>query len=583
VSLSDGLHVTTTVVEHDFADTHDKSNEDAMPSNQQLRHIWFVGFILLLLASIALPYTKLRAAASVILSLSPSTVTMAPGGTVTMTIQVQAGTQSVDGAAAFLDFDPTRFEVMGVSPGTALSFPLTNQFDNKAGTLDQVYGALTAPYPSGTFTLATFQLRALAGTGDSTLTFNRGTPSLLRQSDVTSGGASVLGSVSPLTVHVVASNTLTTTPAATAITSATPTASTNSTPTATSVTLSLSPSTVTMTPGGTVTMTIEVQAGTKSVDGAAAFLDFDPTRFEVTGVSPGTALSFPLTNQFDNKAGTLDQVYGALTAPYPSGTFTLVTFQLRALAGTGDSTLTFNRGTPSLLRQSDVTSGGASILGSVSPLTVHVVASNTLTTTPVATVITSATPTATATASANSTPTATSVTLSLSPSTVIVAPGETVTMTIEVQAGTQSVDGAAAFLDFDPTRFEVLGVSSGTALSLKLTNQFDNKAGTLDQVYGTLTAPYPSGTFTLVTFQLRALAGTGDSTLTFNRGTPSLLRQSDVTSGGASILGSVSPLTVHVVTSNTITATPTLTSTRVPSPTPTTTQFKVFLPSVRRS
>ncbi|PDV97909.1 hypothetical protein [Candidatus Chloroploca asiatica] len=447
-----------------------------MRSKRQPNHLWLPSLIvvLVILVGITFSLARLMAAPTVTLSLVPSTLTMAPGEIVTVTIEVQAGTEPIDGVAAYLDFDPTRFQVSEVSPNnTALPFELVNRFENTLGTLDQVRGALNQPFPSGTFTLATFQLRALDVLGTSALSFNQGVPSRLRQSDVTSGGVSVLGSVGALTVEITDASSPTptespteptpstptetpterptsaptesplptstptntptesplpsSTPTASAMPTTTPTASTlptsaptnsptgtpSNTPTATvpqtqTVILSLVPSTLTMAPGEVVTVTIEVQAGAEAIDGVAAFLDFDPTRFQVNAVSAGAALPFELVNRFDNTLGTLDQVRGALNQPFPSGTFTLATFQLRALDVLGTSTLSFNQGVPSRLRQSDVTSGGVSVLGAVGALTVEITDASSPTPT--------STPTSVPTESPTSTPISTSTPTTIAPS-----------------------------------------------------------------------------------------------------------------------------------------------------------------------
>lgn len=175
-----------------------------MQSKRQPNHLWLPSLIvvLVILVGITFSLARLMAAPTVTLSLVPSTLTMAPGETITVTIEVQAGAEPIDGVAAFLDFDPTRFQVSEVSPSTTLPFELVNRFENTLGTLDLVRGALTQPFPSGTFTLATFQLRAMEVPGTSTLSFNQGVPAIERQSDVTSGGVSVLGSVGSLTVEI---------------------------------------------------------------------------------------------------------------------------------------------------------------------------------------------------------------------------------------------------------------------------------------------------------------------------------------------------------------------------------------------
>ena len=240
-----------------------------MRSDQRPHHVWLFGLIIVLvmLMGIAFPRTMLRAATPVILSLSPSPLTMVPGETVTMTIEVQAGTQSVDGVAAYLDFDPARFALSGVSPGADLPFPLANQVDNTVGTLDLVRGALAAPFPSGTFVLATFQLQAIGTVGPGTLTFNQGTPSPLRQSDVTSGGASVLGSVTNLTVNVVDPGV----PTATATMTATTISTATATITATAIPTAVATMTATTTP--TVTATVPGGNSVGYWDSGAGYLD----------------------------------------------------------------------------------------------------------------------------------------------------------------------------------------------------------------------------------------------------------------------------------------------------------------------
>ncbi|NCC35419.1 MAG: hypothetical protein EOM24_25910, partial [Chloroflexia bacterium] len=215
---------------------------------------------------------------------------------------------------------------------------------------------------------------------------------------------------------------------------------------------------------------------------------------------------------------------------------------------------------------------------------------------PTDTPVPSSTPTTATTPTATIPPTPT-VTLNLVPATLTMAPGETVTVTIEVQAGTEPIDGVAAFLDFDPTRFQVSEVTPGAALPIELVNRVDNALGTLDLVRGVLNQPFPSGTFTVATFQVRALDVLGTSTFSFNQGVPALERQSDVTANGASVLGTVGTLTVEVTDASapTPTSTPTESPTNipiptatptstVPSPTPTVPQsWRVFIPSISKN
>ena len=94
------------------------------------------------------------AAGSVVLSVVPLTTTTDLSQNFAVTIQVQAGTQSLDGAAAFLNFDPSTLQVVSITGGGVFAIELTKHFDNTTGQVDYVAGNLVPPFPSGTFTLA---------------------------------------------------------------------------------------------------------------------------------------------------------------------------------------------------------------------------------------------------------------------------------------------------------------------------------------------------------------------------------------------------------------------------------------------
>ena len=118
----------------------------------------------------------------------------------------------------------------------------------------------------------------------------------------------------------------------------------------------------------------------------------------------------------------------------------------------------------------------------------------------------------------------------VAPATVAV--GERFTVTLTVEAGPQPVDGAAAYVNFDPTMVQVEGVTAGEVFAVELQRQVDNAAGTIDYAAGTL-GDFPAGRFALATLRVRALRE-GTTALALNR---SASRQSDVTFGGASLLG----------------------------------------------
>jgi cohesin domain-containing protein len=136
-----------------------------------------------------------RSGSATVAPVAPTTVGV--GRSFRMTLAVKAGQQPVDGAAAYVNFDPTVLQVEGVTAGKRLGVELHRHVDNAAGAVDYAAGAFGA-FPAGTFSLATLRFRALR-TGATTLVLNR---SGSRQSDVTFGGASVLGRPQAATVRI---------------------------------------------------------------------------------------------------------------------------------------------------------------------------------------------------------------------------------------------------------------------------------------------------------------------------------------------------------------------------------------------
>jgi hypothetical protein len=156
--------------------------------------------------------------------------------------------------------------------------------------------------------------------------------------------------------------------------------------------------------------------------------------------------------------------------------------------------------------------------------------------------------------------------MSIAPIEKAIIQGQPFTLSVEVQAGSELLDGAAAYLNFDPTILQAQQVTNTSSFPIELHNSFEKKQGSINFAAGTTSAPYETNTFTLVTIQFMPLAPTNSSTLTFNSTIP---RQTDATFGGASIL------TGQTGTSLTIEEAPT------PTPTPTPSVF-LYLPLIER-
>ena len=117
---------------------------------------------------------------------------------------------------------------------------------------------------------------------------------------------------------------------------------------------------------------------------------------------------------------------------------------------------------------------------------------------------------------------------------------EQLCMGLEVQAGEQAVDGAAAHLDFPAELLQVETITMGEALAMTLEDDFDNKQGTIDIAAGTL-SDFPSGTFELAEVCFTVTGNLKGSAIDFQFDAP---RQTDVTFGGASILTSATNATL---------------------------------------
>jgi hypothetical protein len=104
----------------------------------------------------------------------PASRNAAVGEIFTLDLKIQAGSQLVDAADAYLSFDRTKLRVVdpagnetnSIIPGTALGLILQNTADNATGRVTFSAGRqFGSPAPSGSFTLATIRFKAMAETG----------------------------------------------------------------------------------------------------------------------------------------------------------------------------------------------------------------------------------------------------------------------------------------------------------------------------------------------------------------------------------------------------------------------------------
>ena len=308
-----------------------------MMKRKPVRALLGLGVSLSLLLACLTFVTSALAGPAVDMSIVPAACTATVNEIFSVDIEL-SGPDPVRGASAHINFDKTKLEVQSIAPGTALDIVLQNEYDNGAGTIDYSADKLIGTLPTGTFTLATIQLKALAPTTTPTpLAFVYEEPN--RVTDViTTGSVSVLGTVTDGVVTVA------------------PVSPTGS--------MSIVPASYSAVVNDTFTVDIELSSA-DPVRGASACIDFDKTKLEVQSITPGAALNTVLQNHYDNVAGAIDYSAGKLTGTLPTGTFILATIEFKALAETGSSTpLTFVYVGPN--RVTDViTTGSVSVLGTV--------------------------------------------------------------------------------------------------------------------------------------------------------------------------------------------------------------------------
>jgi len=137
---------------------------------------------------------------TVTIAIDPASKAASVGEVFTLDIKIQAGSQPVDGAAAYIDFNPTYLVVVDASgnpateiiPGSTLATIMQNNVDNNQGKIDYAAGLLVGATPSGGFTLATIRFKAKAETAGTPLVFVSTPP---RKTNVVYQGNSVLGSL----------------------------------------------------------------------------------------------------------------------------------------------------------------------------------------------------------------------------------------------------------------------------------------------------------------------------------------------------------------------------------------------------
>lgn len=130
--------------------------------------------------------------------------------------------------------------------------------------------------------------------------------------------------------------------------------------------------------------------------------------------------------------------------------------------------------------------------------------------------------------------------------------GETATITILVEAGTQQVSGVQLIMNFDPTKIKIASPSliPGSILTEIFLDTFDNTAGELKFIAGVQTGSSTTGTFDAVTFDVEALESTVLTEFTYDL--TSILKTKISFETNQDLVGTSDPIQITVNTPPTI-------------------------------
>ena len=425
------------------------------------------------------------------------------GQTFDLIIQVQAGSQSVDGASAYLNFDPAVLQVVSVTAGSSLPVTIQNTYDNSLGHVDYAAGSFSAPFPSGSFSLLTVTFRALVVSAGTAIQFNAAMP---RNSDATFGGASVLYHTTDSTLVISDTAVL-------------------------NGQVSLQGHSSAPNARWAIPLTVSLSVPGES---SPRYL-FTPTtddsgHFTLSGITPGT---------YDIRVKGSHTLRNLVTATLAVGNNTVDLGALHEGDANNDNYVTlidfsilvssFGKcsGTIGFDARADFNNDGCVTLLDFSLLVTNFGQSGAAgTQTGLSRPVSSGLNTTQNNKNGN-------VQLSLSPKTANVKIGQVFSVAVQVQSTRGKVDGVQAALSFNPALLRVRKLTAGTALPMILQSRFDNSKGTIDFGAGTLSA-FPTGKFTLVTIEFEAFATTNSTALAFNFGLP---RDTSATLSGIDVLG----------------------------------------------
>jgi len=457
------------------------------------------------------------------ISLQPSIRHVGVGEVFELVIQAEAGDQPVSGISAFIDFDPAYLEVLDadtgtpgiqITPGSTLPTVMLNGADNSLGTIDYSAGKLGEPFPTGTFTVATIQFRALALTSPSTsITFSTSPP---RETAADYSGNDVTSTITDGTVFV--------SEVKVDISVVLQGGSRPEEGWKVPITIkffSLGADVMTDTPLEQFDLTT-----TKSGSTAICQCAIASGTYDITAVSEHTLINVKRNVVISTPSTAVDM--GTLLEGNANDDSIINISDFGILAVSYMCTL----GEPDYDARADFDRNGIINISDFGLLAVNYMMMS-----PLALVVVS-TPQLVRGGDVGAV-----VDLVLLPSSQTVDVDDIFYITIQAQCNGQDVSGIDAFIDFDPAYLEVQSVTPSSTLPTVLQNNYDNIAGTIDYSAGKLGAPFPSDTFTLATISFKALDSAASTSISFSTSSP---RTTNVDYSGTSKLDELFGATMTV-------------------------------------
>jgi len=507
-----------------YQDVDNFAGLNFVPALEPVRAAAYLGGEILTLADYALvlaPQSEL-----VTLKLSPTTSHVRAGQSFLVEMEVLDGAQDADAVSAYLNFDPAVLTVVDeegspatqITPGAALPTVTTNSVNNTTGWINFVAGGDPT---DGRFTVATVRFKAITTTMSSPLTWSMAG---LRQSDLSSSGDSVLGSLQDGSVTVG--------PGAFLVGQAEMQGRSTPPDASWSVPLLLTLSRPGERGAAYVYGTMSNESGVFPVPGVAA-----PGNYRVrvkglhtlrnlspTALSGGantadmeTLLEGDAIN--DNRVDVRD--VSAVAAAYGKSQGQ-AGFDPRADFNEDD---TINDADVSLL-QANLGRRGDVLVGThVSRFTLHEITPETFN------------------LELTTSPQAGAVSLRLVPTSTVAAVGDVIVLDVVADAGAQPVDAAELHLDFDPAALQVVDAAGDPATEIEpsialptvFLNSVDPARGWADYLASSLGSSPASGEFTVARLRFKVLQAGG----TWVRFSFSDWRLTDMTYQAQSVLGSV--------------------------------------------